>query len=30
MTGDLQEAMAAFIEKRPPRYGDAGSGPSPA
>jgi len=30
MTGDMQEAMAAFIEKRPPRYGDAGSGPSPA
>ena len=22
MTGDMQEAVAAFLEKRPPRYGD--------
>jgi enoyl-CoA hydratase len=22
MTGDMQEAVAAFVEKRPPRYGD--------
>jgi enoyl-CoA hydratase len=21
MTGDMQEAMAAFLEKRPPQYG---------
>ena len=21
MTGDMQEAVAAFLEKRPPRYG---------
>jgi enoyl-CoA hydratase len=23
MTGDMQEAMAAFLEKRPPNYGGA-------
>lgn len=25
MTGDMQEAMAAFLEKRPPRYGNSAS-----
>ncbi|MGP8008275.1 MAG: enoyl-CoA hydratase/isomerase family protein, partial [Acidimicrobiales bacterium] len=25
MTGDMQEAVAAFLEKRPPRYGGTGS-----
>ena len=28
MTGDMQEAVAAFLEKRPPRYGSTGT-PSP-
>ena len=26
MTGDMQEAMAAFLEKRAPRYGNKGAG----
>jgi enoyl-CoA hydratase len=26
MTGDMQEAVAAFLEKRPPRYGGKGAG----
>jgi enoyl-CoA hydratase len=26
MTGDMQEAVAAFLEKRPPRYGGTGAG----
>ncbi len=25
MTGDMQEAVAAFLEKRPPRYGERGA-----
>jgi enoyl-CoA hydratase len=25
MTGDMQEAVAAFLEKRPPRYGNTGT-----
>ena len=25
MTGDMQEALAAFLEKRPPRYGSTGA-----
>ena len=25
MTGDMQEAVAAFLEKRPPRYPNAGA-----
>jgi hypothetical protein len=25
MTADMQEALAAFLEKRPPRYGSKGA-----
>jgi enoyl-CoA hydratase len=28
MTGDMREAMTAFLEKRPARYGESGAGTS--